>query len=99
MLRILQVIGKCGKTSNRESSFMCDWPSSGYLNLAICLECFNLDWRMKDLARELFISQSEISESLNRSYHAQLIDYYKRRVFRLALHEFTVHAIQYVFPQ
>jgi hypothetical protein len=65
----------------------------------LSLERLNLDWRMKDLARELFISQSEISESLNRSYHAQLIDYYKRRVFRLALHEFTVHAIQYVFPQ
>jgi hypothetical protein len=65
----------------------------------ISLERFNPEWRMKDLARELFISPSEISESLNRSYHAQLIDYYKRHVFRLALHEFTAHAIQYVFPQ
>ena len=65
----------------------------------LSLERFNPNWRMKDLARELFISQSEISESLNRSYHAQLIDYHKRRVFRLALHEFVIHAIQYVFPQ
>jgi hypothetical protein len=65
----------------------------------ISVERFSPEWRIKDLARDLFISPSEISESLNRSYHAQLIDYYKRHVFRLALHEFTAHAIQYVFPQ
>jgi hypothetical protein len=65
----------------------------------ISFERSNIIWKMKDLARELGISPSEISESLNRSYHAQLIDYYKRNVFRLALHEFVIHAIGYVFPQ
>ena len=54
---------------------------------------------MKDLAKELGISPSEISESLNRSYHARLIDDNKRHVFKLAVHEFIVYAIRYVFPQ
>lgn len=65
----------------------------------ISFERANINWKMKDLARDLGISPSEISESLNRSYHADLIDYYKRHVFRLALHEFVVYAIRYVFPQ
>jgi len=65
----------------------------------ISFERSKVPWRMKDLAFELGISASEISESLNRSNHAQLIDYQKRHVFRLALHEFVTHAIQYVFPQ
>jgi hypothetical protein len=65
----------------------------------ISFERASINWKMKDLARELDISPSEISESLNRSNHAHLIDYDKRHVFRLALHEFVVYAIRYVFPQ
>lgn len=57
------------------------------------------EWQLKDLARTLFISPSEVSESLNRSKWANLIDYNKRRVNRQNLFEFIEHGFQYVFPQ
>lgn len=56
-------------------------------------------WLLKDLAGELFISPSEISESLHRSYLAGLIDYDKKKVSRQSLMEFLEHGLQYVFPQ
>lgn len=56
------------------------------------------DWLIKDLANSLYISQSEVSESLNRSQVAGLIDYNKRRVNRHALHEFIEFGLPYVFP-
>lgn len=59
----------------------------------------NLLWKNKDLASELFISASEISESLNRSSLAGLIDSQKKRiVFRQSLYEFIEHGLHYVFP-
>ncbi len=59
----------------------------------------NNAWYMKDLADELGISQSEISESLNRSMQAGLIAADKRRVITTALLEFLQHGLRYVFPQ
>ena len=56
-------------------------------------------WQLKDLARDLFISPSEVSESLNRSYQAGLIDYDKKNVSRQSLMEFLQFGLQYVFPQ
>lgn len=56
------------------------------------------DWLIKDLANSLYISQSEVSESLNRSQVAGLIDYNKRRVNRHALYEFLEFGLTYVFP-
>ena len=56
------------------------------------------DWLIKDLANSLYISQSEVSESLNRSQVAGLIDYNKRRVNRQALNEFIEFGLPYVFP-
>lgn len=55
-------------------------------------------WLNKDLANELYISQSEISESLNRSYIAGLIDPSKRKVFKNALLDFLQHGFKYVYP-
>ncbi len=57
------------------------------------------DWQLKDLASSLYISPSEISESLNRSAIAGLIDHNKHRINRQAFFEFLVHGIRYVFPQ
>lgn len=57
------------------------------------------DWQMKHIAFRLGISQSEVSESLNRSQEAGLIDESKKNVNRLALVEFLIHGIKYVFPQ
>jgi hypothetical protein len=56
-------------------------------------------WQNKDLANSLHISGSEISESLNRSEIAGLIDYNKKRVNRQSLFEFLEHGLRYVFPQ
>ena len=46
------------------------------------------DWLNKDLAQSLFISGSEIGESLARSEVAGLIDFTKKRVNRQGLFEF-----------
>lgn len=55
-------------------------------------------WQNKDLGAELFISASEISESLNRSLLARLINAEKRKVHRLTLLEFIEFGLPYVFP-
>lgn len=56
-------------------------------------------WYMKDLAHELRISSSEISESINRSVIAGLISSDKRTLKKLALIDFLKSGIKYVFPQ
>ena len=50
------------------------------------------------LAESLGISISTVSESLERCKKAKLIDRDKKRVNVLALQEFLVHGIAYVFP-
>ena len=57
------------------------------------------DWLMKDIANELYISNSEVSESLNRSVLAGLIASDKKRVMKQALMEFITSGLKYVFPQ
>jgi len=56
-------------------------------------------WRMADLANELFMSQSEISKSLNRSRFAGLVDDSKRNLHTSSLVEFLSFGIKYVFPE
>lgn len=58
----------------------------------------NDDWQLKDLASSLYISNSEISESLERSVYAELIDFEKRNVRRGNLLDFITHGMKYVFP-
>lgn len=57
------------------------------------------NWQYRDLASSLSISVSEISESLNRSHMAGLVDESRRRVHRQSLMEFIEHGLHYVFPQ
>jgi hypothetical protein len=54
----------------------------------------------KDLARELYLSPSEVSKSLQRSREAGLvyIAEKEKRVNRAALLELLVHGLRYVFP-
>ncbi len=59
----------------------------------------NVSWQLAGIANALRISISEISESLNRSRIAGLIDYNKKKVNRQNLLEFLEHGIRYVFPQ
>jgi hypothetical protein len=56
-------------------------------------------WQYRDLAFYLFISVSEISESLNRSHIGGLVDESKRKVYRQSLMEFIIYGLHYVFPQ
>ncbi len=57
------------------------------------------EWFMKDIAYELGISNSEVSESLNRSVIAGLIASDKKMVMKLALLEFLKFGLKYVYPQ
>lgn len=56
-------------------------------------------WLMKDLAVELGISASEVSESLNRSAIAGLLTKDKKRLMKLAILDFLEHGLRYVYPQ
>lgn len=57
------------------------------------------EWQFKDIAYDLELSASEVSESLNRSQIAGLIKENKRRVFSQNLMEFIEYGLHYVFPQ
>ncbi len=57
------------------------------------------DWQYRDLAASLHISISEISESLNRSQLAGLVDVSRKKIFRQSLMEFIQYGLHYVFPQ
>jgi len=56
-------------------------------------------WRTTDLAVQMAISQSEISQALHRNYEAGLLDDSKRGVHIVSLVEFLVHGVKYVYPQ
>lgn len=52
----------------------------------------------KEIASSLGISASEVSESLERSRVAKLVDQSKQSVHTLALREFIIHGLKYAFP-
>ena len=56
-------------------------------------------WYMKDLAYELDISASEISESINRSVIAGLIGSDKKTLKKLSILDFLKFGLKYVYPQ
>lgn len=56
-------------------------------------------WMMKDLAFELGISASEISESLNRSAIAGLISKDKKRLMKMSILDFLENGLRYVYPE
>lgn len=56
-------------------------------------------WYAKDIAQTLDISQSEVSESLNRSVYSGLLAADKRTVMKRALIDFLCYGLKYVFPQ
>ena len=58
-----------------------------------------IDWQYRDLSADLYLSISEVSESLHRSHIAGLIDESKRKVHRQSLMEFIRYGLHYVFPQ
>ena len=56
------------------------------------------EWFGKDMAYALGISQSEVSESLNRSQIAGLLSDGKKRLMKNNLLDFLQHGLRYVFP-
>ena len=56
-------------------------------------------WKTTDLASQLFISQSEVSQALHRNWTAGLLDDSKRSVHKKSLVEFLIHGLKYVYPQ
>lgn len=52
----------------------------------------------RKLAEALGMSASSVSESLERCRQVQLVDRNKKRVNTIALQEFLIHGLQYVFP-
>ncbi|NND82298.1 MAG: hypothetical protein HKN50_07710 [Gammaproteobacteria bacterium] len=56
-------------------------------------------WQQIPVAKQLGLSQSEMSKSLNRSKYAGLIDETGRKVRKLALMDFIQYGLPYVFPQ
>lgn len=56
-------------------------------------------WYMKDLANELNISASEISESINRSVIAGLLSSDKKSLKKLSFLDFLKSGLRYVYPQ
>lgn len=52
----------------------------------------------REIAKDLNISASEVSEALERCRTARLIDNNKKKVNVLALEEFLIHGLKYVFP-
>jgi hypothetical protein len=71
------------------------------LDVVILLKIISLGesaWQYRDLSAKLDISISEISESLNRSYIAGLIDESKKKIRLNGLMEFIEFGLSYVFP-
>ncbi len=56
------------------------------------------EWRQVDLARELGLSQYEISASLARAEYSGFLDTSKKRINKSALEEFLLHGLKYVYP-
>jgi hypothetical protein len=58
----------------------------------------NPNWLNLDIANSLKLSQSEVSEALNRCKIARLIDGKKRKVHINSFKEFLIYGLKYVFP-
>lgn len=57
------------------------------------------DWQYRDLSTSLFLSLSEVSQSLSRSHTAGLVDASRKKVNRQSLMEFIRYGLRYVFPE
>ena len=57
-----------------------------------------VEWFVKELAYTLDISQSEVSESLNRSKIVDLLSADKKRLMKNNLLDFLEYGLRYVYP-
>lgn len=56
-------------------------------------------WSQLTMADDLFMSQSEISQSLARSKYSGLLQMEGKKVFKINFMEFLQYGIKYIFPQ
>jgi hypothetical protein len=71
-------------------------------DVVILLKIATMDgqkWFGKDISSALYISPSEVSESINRSIYAGLLDESKQKLMRQSLLEFLEHGLKFVYPQ
>ena len=71
------------------------------LDIMVLLKIVALDtdaWLQKDMAQALLISNSEVSESLNRSQVGGLLGDVKHRLLRQNLLDFLCYGLRHVFP-
>ena len=66
--------------------------------LLYLIDLNSTDWKVSEVAQALKISQSEVSEALQRCQIAKLIDKKNKQVLRTSLLEFVLHGLKYVFP-
>ena len=59
----------------------------------------DVNWTQVSLARSLFMSQSEISESLSRSRYARLLHDKGRKVAKQPFMDLLEYGIPFIFPQ
>ena len=62
------------------------------------LTCKDCEWTFGELALSLQISPSTVSEAMERNRMAGLTNPDKNQVNKLALREFLIHGLKYVFP-
>ena len=77
-------------------------PSISPIDIVILLKIIaskQNQWFQIQIADSLFISQSEVSKSLNRLSYAGLCDPKGKKVMRMAFMELLQYGIKYVFPQ
>ena len=55
-------------------------------------------WMVMDMARSLYLSQSEVSKALERLSFSGLLDESKKHLARQALYDYIVNAVKYSFP-
>jgi hypothetical protein len=56
------------------------------------------NWFFADIANDLQISETEVSFAMERNAVAGLVSADKKRVNKLALREFLIYGLKYVFP-
>ncbi len=58
----------------------------------------NLPWNFASLAKELYMSSSEVHAGFQRAVKSSLINPHTRQPNTSALYEFIIHGLRYVFP-
>lgn len=104
-MNFIHLISRFANRETRKCPYICDMRKHNGMrpqDIAILVKIISFRdeaWQLSTLSSSLFISISEVSESLNRSRLAKLIDYEKKKINRQNLIEFLEHGIKYVFPQ